>query len=572
MPNQPVPQSETRTITVSPNIIRHLISSQAGSLGKAVAECVMNAIDAHASKVEINIRPDGFTVADDGHGLRTRDEVLACFEVLGFDHNDRERDFGKFGLGRAQLWNWCKTSWRTREFRLDVDVREKGFDYDLVSGLPDEPGLRIEGVFYERLSETARTRLLREIDDLCRYCVIAVVVDGRNIRRDPSGVKWTHEDDDAWIKVTDAACLSIYNQGVLVRDYGAYDVGIGGVLVTKPGHNLALNMARSDILTHECEVWKRLRKVCAGLGKKAVDKKKTRMTDDQRDFLASQTADVEGLDNFKLPLFTLTNGRSVALDWLTRRLYADQYLTMSEPGDRLAERAIAEQSAVVLTERTLGRFGTSSVRELVATLQARIEAAHRAGRYEWSWAASTLAKLARENRIFDRFADCPVSSMLEASTLPEKSWKKPHRAIVAALQQYERRVASCVADQTGAERNNAGRRIVVGQSNAAEAFTDGSTYIAYNETVLDAAIKDGLPGTMRLVALMVHELIHDENDAGSHQHDPQFHETFHEVMLNESATIYQVGFDVFREFCRRQDRLNARLAKDADAARMTLAA
>src|SRR5690606_15477247 len=119
---------ENRQFSVAPSIIKHLIKSQAGSLGKAILECVQNSIDAGASRVDITLTTDTVRIVDDGHGLRSRDEVLACFEVFGFDHSEHEREFGRFGLGRGQLWAWASTHWRTHAFDLDVDVRERGLD------------------------------------------------------------------------------------------------------------------------------------------------------------------------------------------------------------------------------------------------------------------------------------------------------------------------------------------------------------------------------------------------------------------------------------------------------------
>lgn len=72
--------TETHEFTVEPSIIMHLILSQAGSCGKAVLECVMNSIDAGANAIHIEVDSEKMTLADDGHGLRSRDEILAVFK------------------------------------------------------------------------------------------------------------------------------------------------------------------------------------------------------------------------------------------------------------------------------------------------------------------------------------------------------------------------------------------------------------------------------------------------------------------------------------------------------------
>lgn len=560
--------AETRTFTVDPHIIQHLIRSQAGTLGKGLVECIMNSIDAAATKVEIALTNTGFTVTDNGHGLRDRGEVLACFEVFGFAHTDKHREFGRFGIGRGQLWAHATTAWRTHTFMLDVDIRARGLDYELSCDLPDVPGLRIDGVFYEPLSEIDRSAVLREMDTLCRYCVIPVIINGKDVRRDPASVKWTSETDEAWIKVSDSSMLDVYNQGVWVRGYSAREMGIGGTLVTKLGHVLALNMSRSDILTQECKLWKALKGVCASLAGNEKEKK-VRMTDDLRDFLAEQTLDPAFAMNFEQPLFTLTNGRHVSLTLLCRKLAADAYLTTAEKGDQLAERAMKEQRAVVIAERTLTRFGVATVTEMVATLIERLTAL---GTTSETWThrynMRELERTVQETRVFDAFKDCPVASLFEASVVPKADWNPEHHALLRAMADANRSIAQSVDDERNADGEGLShspvRQLVVGTSNAAEAFTDGTSYIAFNVETLSQAIRDGLTGIQRLMGILVHEYIHYSQDSGSHQHDHVFFETFHEVMLGESYNIAGVGIGVFRAFCASRDRLNTRLAKDND--------
>jgi len=571
-------QTENRTFTVDPNIIQHLIRSQAGTLGKAFVECVMNAMDAGATRVDIEVNSDGYVIADDGHGFRTREEVLGCFEVFGFTHDDRHRDFGRFGLGRAQSWNWAATTWRTRGFQLVVDIRAKGLDYTLAEGLEDVPGLRIEGTFYTPLKEVEKHDLMCEMETLCRFAVIPVTLNGRSLRRDPDAAKWTHVSDDAYIKVSDSATLSVYNQGVFVRDYPAQFCGIGGTLVTKLGKVLELNMSRSDVLTHQCRLWESLRKEMKALGNAAAatSSKKARLTESQRDFLAAESADPANLGNLLEKLFEFTNGRFGSLanitSCLTRR---DSILTVAERGNQLADVALQEHSAVVLTERTLTRFGVETATQLVKLLADRLTAdGPRSG--ELVTHGYILRGALRDGRVHDSFESSPVHRRLNASTVPVAQWTAAEGHVLAAASEvagnigYRVRKAMIENDLLPEDALFSARRrtLSVGISETAEAFTDGSTYIAISRETLAKVYAGDLHEMQRLIAILVHEFIHDSSSVETHQHDHQFFQTYHDVMLSDGGAMFALGAQAFRLLCTRKARLTRKQAKALDVAKI----
>lgn len=562
--------AETRTFTVNPAIIRHLISSQAGTLEKALGESVMNSIDAGASKVEINLTNTGLSIVDDGCGFKTREEVLACFEVFGFEHNDKERVFGQFGLGRAQIWNWASTVWRTHQFALDVDIRARGLDYELADDKEDLPGMTIEGSFYDRLPETERQSCIRGLEKLCKYCVIPVVVNGRNVQRDPGQVKWTYEDENCWIKKGDGWGVDIYNQGILVRSYSSSEVGISGAIVTKRGKVLALSMSRTDVLTQTCKLWPKIKAAAAKLVDVEIRSGKTRMTDEKRDFLARATLTPKGCIGFdEMKVFTLTNGRNESLESLMKKLVgyrgeADMILTTAPVGDRLADRAMSDRIAVVLAPRTLSRFDVGTVEGLVKCLLERLACqAH-------TWAYKRLEAFAQSDQTYESLDDSPYRSKLHAATVPIKDWTPVQWNVIVALAQVNSSAALLVSDHTGVAYKV--RDLTVGISNAAEAFTDGESYVAIEASVVDEIAKSGLPGMLRAANLLVHEYLHNDDDSGSHVHDMEFYEAFHEVVLDGALRLYDAGLRGFQNYCRSVERMNRKLARQVDAMKMDVAA
>lgn len=557
--------AETRAFKVNPAIIRHLISSQAGTLEKAFSECVMNSLDAGATKVEITLTNAGFSVVDDGCGFKTREEVLACFEVFGFEHNDKDRVFGQFGLGRAQLWNWATTVWRTHQFVLDVDIRNHGLDYELAEKDENQAGMTIDGGFYDRLPETERQSCIRGLERLCKYSVIPVIVNGRNVQQDPATANWQYEDENCWIRKTDTWNADVYNQGILVRGYSSSEMGIGGAIVTKRGKVLAVNMSRTDVLTQTCKLWPKIKAAAAKLMDVEVKTGKSRLTDEKRDFLARATIDSDDDEWIThLRVFTLANGRHETLATIATRLYDNHkaVFTTAPRGDKLAERAIRDNFAVVLDPRTLARFDADGMSGLFETLLTRMRAVAPRSYY-------LHALEAARPRVFESLSASPVESMLRTELVPKHQWKPAHKNVIAAMEGVNSAVSVAVAHHTGV--HNPRRELTVGESNAAEAFTDGSTFVAIETEVLDKIAHDGLPGFMRLTGLLVHEYLHNDDDSGSHVHDPEFYEAFHEIML-DTPDLYDAAVSAFRYYAHRAARLNGRLAKQVDATAVPVAA
>ena len=227
---------EKRKFTVHPDIIFNLIQAQAGTLGKAVLECIMNSIDAGATHCDIELESERLRITDDGQGFRSRKEIEDWFEVFGFPHEIGEanrRVYGQFGIGRAQLWSFASTVWETATFRMDVDIKRRGLDYHLQEDRsPAVKGVRIEGRFYERLRPSELMELEKELSELAYYAQIPVSFNGKAINHDPRGEKWDFTTEDAWIRVKDSGELKVYNLGVLVRRYPG-STGCGGVVVTQ---------------------------------------------------------------------------------------------------------------------------------------------------------------------------------------------------------------------------------------------------------------------------------------------------------------------------------------------------
>ncbi|EDT2962892.1 hypothetical protein EL09_22810 [Salmonella enterica subsp. enterica] len=166
---------------LDPQIIHHIIYSQAGSIGKAIIELLMNAIDAQASEVKLTMTGEGFTCLDDDNGFASREDVLRYFGRFGTPHEDGDATYGRFRLGRGQIMAHASTIWQSKAWTMTVDTRVMGYGYDLEEDSKNTTvsGCLITGQWYEPMSETELLSSIQEIRDLVRYTAIRVELNGR---------------------------------------------------------------------------------------------------------------------------------------------------------------------------------------------------------------------------------------------------------------------------------------------------------------------------------------------------------------------------------------------------------
>ena len=239
---------------LDPQIIHHIIYSQAGSIGKALIELLMNSVDARASAVHLSLSRTGFTCSDDGQGFARREDVVRYFGRFGTPHDEGDATYGRFRLGRGQIMAHATTVWRSNAWMMTVDTRAMGYHYDLDDLHDASPGCSISGEWYEVLSDAELMSTIQEVRDLVRYTPVSVELNGRCITRDPRTERWDAEDEFAWYRVKADGAVSIYNQGVLVRHDPAHTWGAGGLIASKKA--ICLNVSRTEILRKTCPVWK----------------------------------------------------------------------------------------------------------------------------------------------------------------------------------------------------------------------------------------------------------------------------------------------------------------------------
>jgi hypothetical protein len=170
--------AETRAFKVHPQLLWDVIQRQAGTLTKAVAEGVMNSIDAGAKTVRVSLSDTAVSITDDGKGFRDRKEIELFFETFGQPHEEGDATYGTFRMGRGQMFSFGKNRWRSGRFSMAVDIKGKGLDYDLTEESEARDGCEIKIELYRPLSLLQRREIADDLRRSLRYVPVELTHDG----------------------------------------------------------------------------------------------------------------------------------------------------------------------------------------------------------------------------------------------------------------------------------------------------------------------------------------------------------------------------------------------------------
>lgn len=178
-----------------------------------------------------------------------------------------------------------------------------------------------------------------------------------------NGDFWTREDDLAYYRIIRADALVVYSQDIFVRHFSTWQLGIGGVVVSK--QPLELNFAR-NAAESECPVWSRIRTVIETLAIRELTAAK-HLTDSQRKFLGIRLRSLaEGMPTVwkGVKLLTDPSGRHLPLSALA---HYGRFVHIPEPM-ALAYTAYGRQETFVVTDALLDRFGMDSLPDWLSLL------------------------------------------------------------------------------------------------------------------------------------------------------------------------------------------------------------
>lgn len=560
-PASMVAAQENRKFKMHPDLLYSVIRNQAGSIGKAVLELVMNSIDAGASRVDITLTRHNLTVKDDGNGFTKQEQIDEFFETFGTPHTAEEDSkgvvYGRFRMGRGQIFAFSSNVWRSGPFQMSVDIKTKGLDYTLDKGLPVAHGCCIDGTLYDPLSPSDLIYATNQLREQCRFTPAPVFLNGERINEDVASVKWTEETSDAYIKIEPKSTrLSIYNLGVLVNHENALENGVAGIVVSKKA--LEVNFARNDVIKAKCPVWKGLKPIFAKYVSQAVgNEKKQRLTDETRDYLAQQMlawdGDHTGAELLNAKIFTDVSGKHWSLYGLVNSKV--KTVTVAPEVSHRADKIQQQDLAIVLDGEKFGlRFNRKSLQEVLNHLT----------RKKWLHLYDGLArnaewlkkKLADYELLASSFSEehFPIggNELGKIETVTLEAIREAHSMFVIAL-----------TKSTNLEF--ARRNLHAMRSDTAYAYTDGGKNIYIHEKFLRGAEFGpgrGFAWAVQVGNILVHEYIHNFNSGIGHTHDAEFYETYHNATIS-AAHADAVRF-LFGIYVHMISKKSAQLLRDMD--------
>lgn len=573
---------QKREFRLDRHAITSLIQAQAGSVEKALLEAVANAIDANATQVELSVSPTRISITDNGRGFADIEEIDKFFDTFGFDHSQLDRKVGRFGVGRGQLFNFGKNLWTTHGHTMAVDTQADRFGYDLGIAKTPHKGVKIEIELYQPLSFAEMANLETGFRKLVKYSTIPVIFNGEEIQKNPQDIKWENETDDAWIKLNDSNELKVYSQGLFVQSIPSYRYGKGGTIVTKMGRPLAQNMARNDLLTSECPVWKRVVKSLSKLSRDhQSEARKTggALTEDMRTSMAHRALYEDGNDALeilaKTPLFTLTNGKHIRLE----ALFSTGFVASAPNNDPSADLLIQRKQAMIVNTATLYRFGAHSVNGLVTSLknavrrhsdacdeERRTHGRECVGEAYQKWYAKrnllhSLARAIEKCTIKEKVQDLPMRANISLLEVKRSEYLPEEKQLMSQLGTkmfpwIERIVGHHLDRQTGRDKTQirSSRKLALASSDAFLACTDGKSKVWIERAFLKKCSREGLQGFTTLANVFVHELLHDVDTSTGHNHDHDFYENYHNLTVY--GTIGRIALNEYRAFLRKGGKAN----------------
>ena len=475
----------------------------------------MNGVDAKCRQIQIKLTETNVVIEDDGRGITQREHIDKFFRTFGQPHEESEgKVYGTFRMGRGQLFAFGKNIWRTGPFIMDVDIKQRGLRFNLVTAKKKHDGCRIDIDLYTKLMPSNLAETVRQLEEWVKYAPVPVFLNGNLISRDVTKEKWDHTTPEAYIRLDrDRRSLSVYNLGIHTMDMGTWQLGTGGVIVSR--QQIKVNFARNDVQS-DCKVWQKIRPFVDMKAKQAVAKKAT-LTDGERRRLIERIRQDDIPDNAAdLKIFTAVNGRHFSASQVAHACYQYRKRMCHAPsGKRVGDKVFQQRLAFVMATETLERFGVDKVKKLLPYIHKLYDSSggYRSGEYT-AVKFSSISKSINDS--YDLFDEKDL-------TVLERVWKD--------LAHY------CYCELTD-ENYDARRRIIIGKSDGANGWTDGSTYIAINRDYLkarDFTFQD----VIEVATLVLHERCHDCNDTTDHDHGHEFYQLFHDLSRDKLGKAVQ---------------------------------
>jgi len=526
------------------------IKKQAGTLGKALLEGSMNAVEAGCSRLNVSFGIHQETnvatliLDDDGRGIVDKEELIQHFETFGTPHEEHEAGpWKKFRIGRGQLFAFGKNVWRTATFEMEVDINERGLKYTLREGLPFHQGCRIEIELYENPIPSwysTEGKFREAYQKQVKYFETEIYYNGEMINTPPSSCKWDHEDEFGYYTFlkTGALDIELYNIGAYVCEMSAMSYGICGTVVTKK--QLDLNSARNQVIS-TCPVYAHVKDIIKQnrVKRRHSTKRRNFNTHERQSALMDLLVGDETYDSLKsLKLVATAQGKLLSLEEIRK---SRLNWTFAPYGDRRADKLMETEQAIVFDEAILERLNYPTNDEHRNFFNWLFEAEElENGRIPNGWESKPI--------LYQDFDELVRGIRDDYTTIPQSKWTKTEKRVMRLLQN-----GNCWD----------GRVLRLGMSDTADAWTDGQTYITINRDRLRMVYWTYGSSLRKLMSLLCHEMAHDDDSRGTHHHGPEFYERYYDIVHRQEHCPMDIGYGMYQKLkdAQIQEKIDAELAK-----------
>ncbi len=512
---------------VDKNIIKDLIHSQNGTIATAIRELVMNGIDAGSESLNIIISKKYFEIQDFGRGFKDKDEIMRFFKTFGTPHQEGDAEYGRFRIGRGQIMAFAKSSWYSKNFVMTTDINSGKQGFELIEDADYIDGCKVYGEFYEDLRDYDLKNVVISLREYVKYADYDIRLNNIPINQN-SNAKWTYEDDLVKVLIEPKGThgLNLYSKGILVKQLHQYTYGFSADVVTKK--TLQLNMARNEINEND-EVWQHVHKILRAEMRKRRNKN---LNEFERLALIDQfiNCEIEFEDIFKLPLIADSRGKKFSIYNLLSKKTGWSFAT--DKDKKIADGLNTTRTAFVMLDRELDNWGVNNIQSFIDLFVTSIQESFSSqGQFRWFYNKFKSVRIIDFNLIKNNYN--PVNTHYKNSELTKIQQLQRN-----TLQYLSKNMANRLSRIRGEDIRE--RKIIIGKSDTSIAWTDSTTYIAFNKDILKY-FNSGISGLAYLSNVMLHEFTHLGGSISDHDHDFNFYEQFHDSVLVPSLKYELIG-------------------------------
>tara|TARA_Y100000310_G_scaffold267782_1_gene279960 strand:+ start:2956 stop:4374 length:1419 start_codon:yes stop_codon:yes gene_type:complete len=465
---------------MAPSLLFDVITRQTGTIEKAWLEAIQNAIDAGGKKVEFNITNRGFTVKDDGKGM-SKEEIIKYFEVFGQSaKRGNEEKLGEFGMGRGQIFAQGSTKWRTNNYLMEVDIKNKGLEYDFTEEKEKLNGTHISVELYDKLNWLENK--LEKFKEWIKYVPIDIVVNGKLFSKEKLNNPINHNLADIELD-TKGEYMQVYNRGLFVKNEHK---GVGVKVVSKV--NMKVNFARNDVM-EDCKVFKQINDILDREIVREFRQAEYLNEPNKKAIINMMRSNPKLADEFSSKkVFKLANGQYTSLNELRQK---GSYSIFDGEEERVADSLIDGGSLVL--DRDWKQVGL--LRQLGGINEA------------------DYGEISKDLKVV-------ISEYTDEEDLTndeKKNWELVNKIYYNSL--------------------GGRRKLKIGKSKVSAAWTDGRRYIAINKNELRGK---GMSFIVKITHLLIHEESHTSDTSKSDLHGYEFYEKYYELMEDKLTTFKEV--------------------------------